>query len=124
MRKHNRTRKYESAVEEADLIHSTPQYAFVRFKNGHESIISLRDIAPLPENDKFPSNPNENRIVNDEAEEAIFSDDLNTSKDETQINSEHEQQENENCLSPEVVPLRRSSRMRKQPDRLTYYHSN
>ena len=35
-------------VEEADLIHATPQYAHIRFKNGRETTVSLKDVAPLP----------------------------------------------------------------------------
>ena len=39
--------KYEPVVEEADLVYATPEYAFVRFKNGHDSAVSLKDIASL-----------------------------------------------------------------------------
>ena len=35
VRRRNRSSKYDPVVQEANLIHATPQYAFVRFKNGH-----------------------------------------------------------------------------------------
>ena len=47
MRRHDRSSKYDAVVEEANLIHVTPQYAFVRFKNGEESTVSWGDIVPL-----------------------------------------------------------------------------
>ena len=38
-------------MEEADLIHANPHYAHVRFKNGHEATVSLKDVAPVPNHD-------------------------------------------------------------------------
>ena len=46
VRKHVRNSKYDPIVEEAELIHANPQYAFVKLKTGHETTVSLRDVAP------------------------------------------------------------------------------
>ena len=35
------------------LNHATPQYAFIRFKSGHESTVSLGGIAPLKDSQKI-----------------------------------------------------------------------
>jgi len=37
----------DPVVEEVDLVYATPNYAFVRFPSGKESIVSLKDIAPV-----------------------------------------------------------------------------
>ena len=46
VRKHVKTSKYESPVEKAELISANPEYAFVRLKNGFETTVSIRDLAP------------------------------------------------------------------------------
>ena len=46
VRKHVRGSKYDPIVEEADLIEANPDYAFIRLKSGHETTVSLRDLAP------------------------------------------------------------------------------
>ena len=56
-------------VEEADLIHATPQYAHIRFKNARESTVSLRDVAPVP--DSGSSNQSWHKTIPPEPEEAI-----------------------------------------------------
>ena len=53
VKQHVCSSKYESLVEEADLIHATPSYAHVRFRNGHETKVSLRDVAPLADRDSL-----------------------------------------------------------------------
>ena len=47
VRRHNRQSRCDRLVEEADLIHATPQYARVRFRNGRKTTVSLRDATPL-----------------------------------------------------------------------------
>ena len=65
VRRHSRSSKYERVVEEAGLIHATPQYVFVRFKNGHESTVSLRDIAPLADSEEsISSNISNDTVTN------------------------------------------------------------
>ena len=47
LRRHARSSKYEPLVEEADLVHATPNYARVRLSAGREATVPLRDIAPM-----------------------------------------------------------------------------
>ena len=46
LRNHTRSSKHEPIVEEAELIDVNPQYAHVKLNSGHETTVSLRDIAP------------------------------------------------------------------------------
>ena len=48
LRNFQRTSKSEPLVEEVELLQANPTYAFVRFPNGRESTVSLRDLAPCP----------------------------------------------------------------------------
>ena len=45
-RRHVKTSKNEPTVDEAELLHVTPNYARIRLPSGHETTVSLRDIAP------------------------------------------------------------------------------
>ena len=46
LRNHTRSSKHEPIVEEAELLDVNPQYAHVKLRSGHETTVSLRDIAP------------------------------------------------------------------------------
>ena len=46
VRNHVRSSKHEPVVVEAELIESNPEYAFIRLDSGHETTVSLRDVAP------------------------------------------------------------------------------
>lgn len=46
VKRHVQQSKYDPIVEEADLLDANPQYAHVRFSDGRESTVSLRDLAP------------------------------------------------------------------------------
>ena len=46
VKKHFRSSKYDPKVKEADLIEAEPQYAHIKFPNGRESTVSIRDLAP------------------------------------------------------------------------------
>ena len=43
---HVKNSKYDSDVDEVDLIEANPQYAYVRFNNGCETTVSTRYLAP------------------------------------------------------------------------------
>ena len=46
IRRHDKTSKYQSPVQKAELVHCNPQYAEVRLSDGRETTVSLRDVAP------------------------------------------------------------------------------
>ena len=55
LRNFQRSSKDDPIVEEVELLQANPQYAFIRFHDGRESTVSLRDLAPCPRPDT--SNP-------------------------------------------------------------------
>ena len=133
VRKHNRSSKYDPVVEEADLIHATPQYAFVRFKNGHESTVSLRDIAPLPDSEEsISSNTSNDTVTNVETNNETLAEENNKETDTETVTEKSFDAEmvvessgsNFKDVPDEAIPLRRSSRIRKEPDRLMYHHNH
>ena len=82
VKRHNRSSKYEPLLEEADLIHATQQYAFVRFKNGHKSMVSLRDIAPLSDSEEsISSNTSNDTVTNVETNNETLAEENNKETD-------------------------------------------
>ena len=51
IRNHTRTSKHDPLVVQAELLEANPQYAFVRLDSGHETTVSLRDVAPCSRNE-------------------------------------------------------------------------
>ena len=51
LKRHVRPSKHDPLVEEVELLETNPNYAKVKFPNGHESNVSLRHLAPLPSSD-------------------------------------------------------------------------
>ena len=82
------------------MIHVNPEYAFVQFKDGRESTVSIRDIAPIPQS-------NEHGMSGD-ISPAEANDDAIGVADGSATASEE----------PIEMPLRRSGRERKSPLRL------
>ena len=75
MRRHARSSKYEPLVEKVDLIHATPQYAHLRCKDGRETSVSLRDVTPIPlENKSDPLSPSTKENSTPRNNEAVFKD--------------------------------------------------
>ena len=122
LKRHVRTSKHEPLVDEVELIHATPNYARVRLPNGHEKTVILRDIAPVSEkqhyvNDNFQSErltSNETEIQGQPEENSSSTPSLKDQQNNDNLRTERENSQSE----PE---LRRSTRDRRPPDRLTYY---
>ena len=70
VRNHARNSKHDPAVVEAELLQANPQYAFVRLDSGHETTVSLRDVAPCKRSE--PSTP----VADDKAVSSQQQDDL------------------------------------------------
>ena len=113
IRKHVRNSKYDPLVERAELLQVNPQYAFVRLESGHQTTVSLRDVAPCDrpnENDSMPltqspgeGNSNEHIVVEDQP--------TNTSR-----NTENHQVDTSN-IGDNISPL--STDHHLQPSRTT-----
>ncbi len=106
VKRHVRRSKYDPLVEEAQLLEANPEYAFVRFRNGHESTVSLRDLAPCG--------------VDTMAEEAVAVTDPPALSEQVLT----PETSNVETVAPELdehrpreVALRRSTRERKEPER-------
>jgi hypothetical protein len=61
LKRHVRSSKYDPVVDEVELIEANPEYAHVRFPNGRQSTVSIRDIAPLPT--PVVAEPNQEAVV-------------------------------------------------------------
>lgn len=46
MKRNARANKYEDLVEESELLQATPEYAWIKRKDGTEDTVSFRQIAP------------------------------------------------------------------------------
>ena len=70
IKRHNRQSKYDPLVEEVEVLDTNPEYAHVKFSNGRESTVSLRNLAPHSKTFNHPvSNtpvPLENHNLNEE----------------------------------------------------------
>ena len=137
VRRHVRN-KYKPLVEEADLIHATSQYTHIRFKNGRESTVSLRDVAPVP----GPGSSNQlwHETIPPEPEAVIhdgsFSSENALPHEHDTLSPELLDEENKslrresnddtpkasNDQDSDHVVLRRSKLMGKVPDQLAYYN--
>ena len=52
MKKNVRQSKYHPLVEEVELLECNPQYASIRYKDGRESTVSIKQLAPAGRDDK------------------------------------------------------------------------
>ena len=50
LRRYPRGSKYESSVEKVFLLDANPEYAFIKFPDGREATVSVRDLAPCARN--------------------------------------------------------------------------
>ena len=46
LKRHARSSKYDPYVDEVDLIEANPLYAHVKFRNGREDTVALKNLAP------------------------------------------------------------------------------
>ena len=109
VRKHVRNSKYDPIVEEAELIEANPEYAFIRLGTGHETTVSLRDLAPCGNAEQLESAIENDARSTDDHHDVI---DNKPSHQETSTVLPLPVQENDVPVGP-----RRSSRQKKGPDR-------
>ena len=102
LRRYVRESKYDPLVDEVELVESNPNYARIRNSDGKESTVSLKHLAPLPNENTMPSSP-DIRLDSDPIPQS------------TSGNPEQPIEESPPSSSP-----RRSTRTRRPPDRLQY----
>lgn len=124
LKKQNRSNKYEPAVEEVELIHSNPDYSYVRYSDGRETTVSNRYLAPLGSDDISPQlNRNEDQSTSPETDDREVTPSTSTSEAEEPAteHSEDVVQDIQPPPSPPTETLRRSSRVRRTPQFLNDY---
>ena len=126
VRKHVRGSKYDPIVEEAELIEANPEYAFIRLKTGHETTVSLRDLAPCGDNEGSIADSSDNvrveapnpstsinPVVGDESPVEAVPTTTDHHVDNRPVSAAPVSDVDQSC----VVEPRRSSRSRREPDR-------
>ncbi len=107
LRRYNRASKFDSGVDLVELIQSNQNYAKVRFPDGREDTVSTGDLAPAG----LDTSSTPSQI--DEPIEAVPGVDGVHSTSDSNIDAELKHQ----STVEEGIP-RRSSRIRREPDRL------
>ena len=146
LKNYYRTSKYQPVVNEVELVDANPNYAKIRYQDGSEANVSIKDLAPagcdfvappkvasrndfIPENDFISDSHNETLISNNDS---VLKDvpvpDFNiqaplpvpsSANSDTPTVPLHDNSSQHVLAKPvaESVP-RRSNRERKEPDRL------
>ena len=130
LRNHRRTSKYDPLVKQVELIEANPCYAHIRYQNGVESTVSLKDLAQI---DNIVDVSTQNDVVDISTQKKSvdiptdhhftdFSIETNPLDTDTPVNvkktNEVEDNRSNEVELPETVNLRRSTRNRKPPTRL------
>ncbi|KAL7640101.1 UNVERIFIED_CONTAM: hypothetical protein RMT77_009515 [Armadillidium vulgare] len=58
--------KDDSLVEEVQLLEANPQFAHVRFPNGREDTVSIRDLGPTPNSTSLLNSSDKSAISSNE----------------------------------------------------------
>ncbi|XP_076062290.1 uncharacterized protein LOC143037658 [Oratosquilla oratoria] len=104
LRRHVRSSKHEPLTDQVELVDVNPMYASVKYPDGRESTVSIRDLAPSPESPTTLAHP-------DEAPGNIETPGSPTTQD-VQPHTNHDSHS-----FTEPTELRRSTRVSKPPDR-------
>ena len=111
LRKHVRRSKYDPVVQEVELIEANPEYAHVRFDNGREGTVSLRDLAPC--GDSSTTNVSPSSDITDIDSSPSFTPSNNDVAEETPVGDVRDASSEIPLDAPSEIPLpeiRRSGR--------------
>ena len=114
LRCHNRQSKFDPYVEEVELLEANPSYAHIRHHNGRETTVSLRDLAPCAE--PIVKHSIENRQSVPQVEQLVKVNQAENSSCDERIKNDGTAKNNE-YLEQNTMPLQRSTREKKAPDR-------
>ena len=126
LRRFVRRSKYEPLVDEVDLIEANPMYAYIRYPDGRESTVNIRDLAPCgaPSEQDIPAVDQSNGLS---VQPPVINDLSDSSNDQHLIANDAPNCQVPVLINPEVLsdiqsagnqPLRRSTRISKAPERL------
>ena len=129
MRKFVRHSKSDPLVEKVELVHVNPSYAFVKYRDGRDSSVSLRDLAPCPEvsdsETVYPDTPSVSLV-----QEPLDSASMEPSVEPVEVPGDHGEtpgecvsQARQDTVTPDTpsLTLRRSSRITQPPSWLEDY---
>lgn len=74
LKRSNRPSKYDSMVDEVELIECNPSYARIRFAGGEEDTVSVRHLAPVPAEETKSYQINPSHLTNTEETVSLESD--------------------------------------------------
>lgn len=118
MKKNLRLSKYDSAVEEVELLHGNPYYSHIRQSDGRETTVSNRQLAPLPLEDAISDASQPDSIYHDQATYDVH--ESNGSPILREQDTEIERSELEPAVTQPPVS-HRPTRARRPPVRLADY---
>ena len=112
--------KSDPLVEEVELLSSNPQYALVKFSNGREDTVSVRDLAPAAAGNLVPP-----ELTTEMPQEPYVAEPMPTpptNKASSSSTNEEVQQgvKVADAACEDNPEPRRSSRTRREPERLMY----
>jgi len=106
LRRHVRHSKFEPLVDEVELLQANPNYAHVRYADGHETTVSTRHLAPA-----------ERTLIEvDESSDTVVDD--TCSESTCDVNDARVHDQNIPPVDNPPVTVRRSGRISKPPERL------
>ena len=119
IRQHVKHSKQDPFVQEAELISTNPKCGRVHFLDGRETTVSLRDVSPCP--DEIPQKADKDPSVLDDGK-IDTSNDAAPDRDASGNSLSDFEEPNESLSSeqPDQHLPRRSTRIRKTPDRFGY----
>ena len=117
LRRFVRGSKNEPLVDKVDLLQANPTYAFIRHSDGRESSVSLKDLAPYPDPSRIEIFRNED--VDPPSNSSPASQETKASENHPDLSAHDPLPEPEAVeeTSEKPLPHRRSSRIRKAPER-------
>ena len=107
MKRKVRHSKYKPLVDEVELVKANPRYAQVKFPDGSETTVSTKQLAPT-------GNTTDSQTPSIE----MSTSEVPTNLKEEQVTSHDDSLNDSDTLAVEEIPLRRSTRTRRPPERL------
>ena len=86
LRRYVRSSKYDPLVDEVELVHDNPTYAQVKFADGRESTVSVKDLARCPSSDDV-SNLRSNSEMSSFSEDEVSNQNVSPEPSELRFNS-------------------------------------
>ena len=121
LRKFVRSSKHDDFVDEVELTHANPTYAHIRYPDGRQSSVSLKDLAPCPRKNVTSGNPIEQAPVSGRNSGMDVVQVENGLQDNTVVDEiKGASPVSTSCEDIVAEPLRRSKRFKRKPVKLGF----